>query len=203
MDTSANHDLVAICSVTEMARKLGLSRARLYQLVETGVFPPPAHFGTQRPFYPCDLQQKCLEIRKTGVRFNGLPVLFNKRRKSSKSRSMQAGQYDGLVAALKNIRLKVNANAVKRAVSVLYPAGWKRAKTKTKSCDACSNTSIRSVKMVSNSCKHFVVLCKMPPKRAIEMVRNHRPLRPDGTDETNPNKSLRGRLDDILGGSLN
>jgi DNA-binding transcriptional MerR regulator len=122
MDTSTNHYRGAICSVTEMARKLGLSRARLYQLVETEVFPPPVRSGTRRPFYPPDLQQICLQIRKTGVGFNGLHVLFNKRRQSGRPRSVEGGKYDGLVAALKNMGLKVNANAVKHAVQALYPA---------------------------------------------------------------------------------
>jgi DNA-binding transcriptional MerR regulator len=73
MDAPANHDGVAIRSVTEMARKLGFSRARLYQLVETGVLPPPIRSSMGRPYYPPDLQQKCLQIRKTGIGFNGQP----------------------------------------------------------------------------------------------------------------------------------
>jgi len=123
MDTPAKHDRVAICSVSEMARRLGLSRARFYQLIKSGVFPPPVRSGTRRPSYPCDLQEKCLAIRKTRVGFNGLPVLFNQRRPSSKARSEPVGQYEGLVAALKNMGLKVTAGAVKRAVEILYPAG--------------------------------------------------------------------------------
>ena len=123
MDASEDHDVGAICSVTEMAAKLGLSRARFYQLVGMAVFPPPVRSGARRPFYPADLQEKCLQIRKTGVAFNGLPVLFNRRRKNSRPRSTQGGPYDGLAAALKNIGLKVNANAIKHAVRGLYPAG--------------------------------------------------------------------------------
>ena len=123
MDTSAKHDRVAVCSVSEMARRLGLSRARFYQLVKSGVFPPPLRSGTRRPSYPCDLQEKCLAIRKTRVGFNGLPVLFNQRRPTGKARSEPGSQYDGLVAALKNMGLKVTASAVKRAVEVLYPRG--------------------------------------------------------------------------------
>ena len=123
MDTSADRDLGAICSVTEMAAKLRLSRARFYQLVEMAVFPPPVRLGTRRPFYPPDLQEKCLQIRRTGLGVNGQPVLFNHRRKNSRPRSTQGGPYDGLAAALKNIGLKVNANAIKHAVRGLYPAG--------------------------------------------------------------------------------
>lgn len=123
MDAPANHDGMAICSVTEMARKLGLSRARLYQLVETGVFPPPIRSGMRRPFYTPDLQQKCLQIRKTGVGFRGQPVLFNKRRARPAVRSEHRADYQGLVTALKNMGLKVNTIAVEHAVRALYPAG--------------------------------------------------------------------------------
>ena len=126
MDTSANHDRVAICSVSEMAHRLGLSRARFYQLVKKGVFPPPVRSGTQRPSYPPDLQEKCLAIHKTRVGFNGLPVLFNRRRQNGKARSGQGGQYEGLVAALKNMGLKVTTSEVKRAVEILYPAKWEQ-----------------------------------------------------------------------------
>jgi hypothetical protein len=96
MDASTNRDSVATCSVTEMARKLGLSRARLYQLMETGVFPPPVRAGTRRPFYTPDLQHKCLQIHKTGVGFNGQSVLFNKRWRR-KARREPRNQYDGFV----------------------------------------------------------------------------------------------------------
>ncbi|MEN6335153.1 MAG: hypothetical protein ABFE01_12910 [Phycisphaerales bacterium] len=126
MDTSAKHDRVAICSVSEMARRLGLSRARFYQLVYKGVFPPPLRSGTQRPSYPSDLQEKCLAIRKTRVGFNGQPVLFNQRRSSSTTRKKPTGQYDGFVAALRNMGLTVTAAAVKHAVQALYPAGQKQ-----------------------------------------------------------------------------
>jgi len=126
MDTSAKHDGVAICSVSEMAHRLGLSRARFYQLVKSGVFPPPLRSGTRRPSYPCDLQEKCLAIRETRVGFNGLPVLFNQRRPSGKARSEPGSQYDGFVAALKNMGLKVTASAVKHAVQAVYPAGQER-----------------------------------------------------------------------------
>ena len=123
MDTSVKHDRVAVCSVSEMARRLGLSRARFYQLVRSGVFPPPLRSGAQRPFYSCDLQEECLAIRKTRVGFNGQPVLFNRRRPSRKARREPGSQYDGLAAALKNMGLKVTATAVKHAVHALYPTG--------------------------------------------------------------------------------
>lgn len=95
MDTSAKHDRVAVCSVSEMARRLGLSRARFYQLVKSGVFPPPLRSGTRRPSYPCDLQEQCLAIRETRVGFNGLPVLFDRHDQAAKLEGKQRGSTTG------------------------------------------------------------------------------------------------------------
>ena len=128
MNARTNDDRTTLCSVTEMACKLGLSRARLYQLVSKGVFPPPVRSGTQRPFYPPDLQQKCLQIRKAGVGFNGRPVLFNRCRKRATARRGDRGQYDEFVAALKYMGLNVNANAVGRAVRLLYTMGLEKGR---------------------------------------------------------------------------
>ncbi len=53
-----DNDLKAVCSVTELTKKLGLSRARFYQLQKMGVFPMPIYCTrTIRPFYPLELQQ--------------------------------------------------------------------------------------------------------------------------------------------------
>ncbi len=83
---SQDHDFKMICSVTEMAKKLGLSRARFYQLQNMGVFPTPVHCRhTRRPFYPMDPQEQCLEIRRTPIGANGQPTLFNTKRKAARS----------------------------------------------------------------------------------------------------------------------
>ena len=59
-----NEPLKAAVTVTEMARMVGLSRARFYQLVNEGVFPPPVYsVRTRRPIYVEDLQKVCLEVR--------------------------------------------------------------------------------------------------------------------------------------------
>ena len=52
-----NDDLKAAVSVTEMARMLGMSRSRFYQLIQEGVFLPPIHdVETRRPFFPPKIQ---------------------------------------------------------------------------------------------------------------------------------------------------
>ena len=67
----------AAVTVTEMARMVGLSRARFYQLVNEGVFPPPVYcVRTRRPIYVEDLQKVCLEVRQRHCGVNGRLVLF-------------------------------------------------------------------------------------------------------------------------------
>lgn len=64
-------------SVTEMARLVGLSRARFYQLVKDGVFPHPLYsIHTRRPYFSEEMQQVCLEVRKRNCGINGKPILF-------------------------------------------------------------------------------------------------------------------------------
>lgn len=67
--------------MSEMAFRCGLSRARFYDLIKSGVMPPPCHdMRTRRPLYPSDLQEMCLQIRRTNTAFDGTYVLFNNRR---------------------------------------------------------------------------------------------------------------------------
>ena len=121
-----DNDLKAVCSVTELAKRLGLSRARFYQLQKMGVFPKPIYCTrTKRPFYPLDLQQKCIDIRKTGIGYNGHPILFNSSRqnKSGKSQNQSDNRYEELTDILRQMGLNVTRNKVKNAVKALYPEG--------------------------------------------------------------------------------
>jgi hypothetical protein len=69
--------LKEVVTVAEMARLVGLSRARFYQLVTAGIFIPPARNATTgRPFYSREQQAQCLEIRRINRGANGQPMLF-------------------------------------------------------------------------------------------------------------------------------
>jgi hypothetical protein len=70
----------AVVTVSEMARMVGLSRARFYQLQKAGVFPAPT-YQAGRPVYTEDQQQVCLEVRRKNRGINGQPVLFYARRR--------------------------------------------------------------------------------------------------------------------------
>jgi len=79
-----NEALKAVVTVTEMARLCSLSRARFYQLVNEGVFPPPVYcVRTRRPIYVEDLQKVCLDVRHRNYGVNGQPVLFYSVRQST------------------------------------------------------------------------------------------------------------------------
>ena len=113
----------AAVSVTEMATMLRLSRARFYQLVESGVFPMPARDAdTGRPFYTEELQRACLEVRATGRGISGKLVVFYTRRKVVKRK--RVGRHDGLIDALESLGLASVTHAqVVAALAELYPAG--------------------------------------------------------------------------------
>jgi hypothetical protein len=126
MNTKENFK--SICSVTDLAPKLGLSRARFYQLQKTGIFPPPVYcIRTKRPFYPIDLQERCLEIRETGIGNNGTPIMFYSKRDATvakpKNRSEQ--KFRELSDALKEMGLKTSPVKAREAFLVLYPDNWK------------------------------------------------------------------------------
>jgi hypothetical protein len=68
-------------TVAEMARILGLSRARFYELMKDDVFPEPSRNPeTKRPFFDRQQQELCLLIRRTNRGANGRTVLFYGRR---------------------------------------------------------------------------------------------------------------------------
>ncbi len=124
-----SNDLNNVCSVAEMASKVGLSRARFYQLQKAGIFPQPVYcIRTKRPFYSLDLQQKCIQIRKTGMGLNGQPVVFNKPRQKGKSQNTADPKCKEFALALNRMGLNVNANKVKDALCVLYPGGQAEGK---------------------------------------------------------------------------
>ena len=125
-------DLKAVCSITNMANKLRLSRIRFYQLRKEGVFPEPVPVGcSERELYPLELQQKCIEIRKTGIGLNGKPIVFNtprtkKPKKSAnpkKSQNRQNNRYEELAATLRKWKWDVTHVDVKTAVKIKYPEG--------------------------------------------------------------------------------
>jgi len=125
----SNNDFKAVCSVTELAKNLDMSRARFYQLQKVGVFPEPVYcIRTKRPFYPMDLQQKCLEIRRTGIGYNGRPIIFYSKKNgaATKPNSCSEDKNKELSDTLKQMGLKISPAEAGKAFMTLYPENWKK-----------------------------------------------------------------------------
>jgi hypothetical protein len=121
----------AVVSISEMARLVGLSRARFYQLIGT-TFPWPIYdIASRRPFYNEELQQVCLEVRRRNFGIDGKPVLFYSRRvggtpapRPKKAKPPKDGRHDDLLDGIRSLGLTmVTTVQVAEAVKELYPKG--------------------------------------------------------------------------------
>lgn len=119
----------AFVSVREMAEMVSLSKSRFHALTQAGIFPRPVrHEACKRPVYDLDTQQKCLDIRRTGVGANGQPVLFNRKRKATsrkpeKIKQPEANDHADLIEALKSLGLSASNESVSTSLTELFPDG--------------------------------------------------------------------------------
>lgn len=120
----------SVVSVAEMARMVGLSRQRFYQLLGC-TFPYPLYdVATKRPFYTEEMQQVCLEVRKRNCGINGAPILFycgyppkDRKPKAKPKRPAKTRQYVDLIDGLHALGLAVAEQQVVSAVKQLFPGG--------------------------------------------------------------------------------
>lgn len=125
----------AAVTVSEMARMVGLSRARFYELVEAGVFPSPVYdVSTRRPHYDEKMQETCLTVRRRNCGVNGKPVLFYCRGHRPSTPSVKPSKppvaklkptavHADLIDGLGALGLVATPAEVGEAVAALYPAG--------------------------------------------------------------------------------
>lgn len=115
-----------------MARMVGLSRARFYQLVGEGIFPSPLYsVHSRRPFFSEEMQQVCMDVRKRNCGVNGKPILFHTQRhplgqqqrsmKKPKTEPNLKNQYADLLDGLRSLGLEVTAAVVEPDVDELFP----------------------------------------------------------------------------------
>jgi hypothetical protein len=130
--SSHNQDqLKSAVSVKDMAAMCGLSRQRFAQLVKAGVFPPPLYdVTTRRPFYPEDMQQVCLEVRRRNFGINGKAVLFYARRAGAApttQKSAKTPKDDSNSEVLDGVKAlgltTVTAPQIAEALKALFPKG--------------------------------------------------------------------------------
>jgi hypothetical protein len=121
-----------VVTVAEMARMVGLSRARFYQLVGAAFPHPLYNVKTRRPFFNEEQQRVCLEVRRRNCGIDGTPILFYARRlpnsttapKSRRKTTPLAAPHAELLDALKELGLtSVTPAQVGAAVGELYPKG--------------------------------------------------------------------------------
>lgn len=123
----------SIVTVAEMARMVGLSRARFYQLIGTA-FPWPIYdINTRRPHFTEEQQQVCLEVRRRNCGVDGRPIMFYARRWNStptttikrvpKVVPVKTDPHVDLVDAVRSLGLTTTSAKVGEAVKELFPMG--------------------------------------------------------------------------------
>ena len=126
---TTNTEQQSVCSVSQLAKKLRLSRARFYQLQHTGIFPPPVYcLYTKRPLYTERLQEQCLEIRRTGIGRNGRPIIFYSKRDATAIKSHRCSEQKcrELSDALEQTGLKISPAKAGKAFMAIFPDDWKK-----------------------------------------------------------------------------
>lgn len=127
-----------IIAVGDMAKALGHSRARFYQLQRQQIYPMPLYdIRTKRPFYDARLQKICHEVRETGIGCNGQYILFYSPRKTTTTSSQRGGrskvqkreipaEHQELVETLNQMGVEVTGEEVSEVVGKLYPDGLEK-----------------------------------------------------------------------------
>lgn len=124
-------------SCAAVARQLGLSRQRFWQLRQEGVFPAPQiNAETGRPFYSEEQLALCMDLRKRNVGLNGKVVLFYSTRstgsvpKAAKKKELKnkatSGRHQNVIESLKALGMTgVTESQIDMAISELFPNGTK------------------------------------------------------------------------------
>lgn len=122
-------------SVTEMARMVGLSRARFYQLVKKGTFPPADQdHATNRPCYLEGKQRQILEARRRNCGVDGKPILFYCRRNDAGQKRATSRptigkvkevvkKYTDLIDGLAALNVTATIAQVEQLLKELFPNG--------------------------------------------------------------------------------
>lgn len=135
-DSKPSHSYL---SCAEVARRLGLSRQRFWQLRKEGVFPQPQiEEETGRPYYTNEQFQVCADLRKRNVGLNGRVVLFysartsapssTPRKRKSRTKSTVDNKHQSIIDSLKALGLPgITDGQVESALKKLFPTGTAEA----------------------------------------------------------------------------
>lgn len=121
-----------------MARLLGMSRQRLYQLMDQGIFPKPSRDAQGRPFFSREQQDQITAAYNSNCGINGTSCFFRPRTNHPRSRprSQRSPQprpprqapaeyeHGALLTAVRQLGLeKVNKTELDRCLASLFPDG--------------------------------------------------------------------------------
>lgn len=118
-------------TVAEMARMIGLSRSRFYQLIGKA-FPLPCRDEMGKPFYDEEQQRVITGVRHRNCGIDGKPILFYAPRHSAqppmpKRRSLRKevhSQYAEIVDGVRGLGLATaTAAQVEAEIAKLFPNG--------------------------------------------------------------------------------
>jgi hypothetical protein len=125
-----------VVSIKQMADLLGVSRSRLYQLLETGFLVKPVYLlSNRRPYFTQTMAKTNLQVKREGVGINGQIVLFyakrekiqdtpvkrNRRQKKSKPK-IAKNEYADLKDALESLGLNdLTDHQIKSALVNCFP----------------------------------------------------------------------------------
>ena len=120
----------AVVTVSEMARMVGLSRSRFYQLIGSA-FPSPLLDKKKQPFYSEELQAVCLEVRRRNCGIDGKPILFYARRigtAPTKPKKVKAPttnpQHADLLDGVRSLGIaSVMAADIAKCLKEIFPSG--------------------------------------------------------------------------------
>lgn len=132
-----NQNIPEYVNVSMMVKMLGLSRSRLYQLVEQGILLKPIiPDNSKRPLYSREMIIRNLEAKRNSVGINGTIIMFYAQRsqpntktiaklpkKSPKNQPVQNG-HKALIDDLDSLGLPgISSTNVESALSECFPNG--------------------------------------------------------------------------------
>ncbi len=138
---STNPPLREYVSFSSLAEDiLGLSRARLYELVERGAMPQPCYdLRTKRPVFTRQQQEQALAVLRLGVGIDGQPIIFYRRNRHAAesaptnvptrsrrraSAHRESSLYAELVSSLQSLGVgQADERSVAAAVAECFPNG--------------------------------------------------------------------------------
>ena len=111
-------------TLSELVEMLGMSTATFYKFQKQGVFPPALRTQSNRPVFDQNLIEECLQIVRTRVGKNGLPVIFSVRKKRDsetiqKRQGNNPGKHDEMISALQSLGLTATQQQVEEAIKEL------------------------------------------------------------------------------------